>query len=510
MVDTILSTDNVLQSIVDLLHTPSECISTAALLLLRQMVAQEASRRLVLQQGVAAMLLVVCKATPHDSMPFTLALLGVLAFARPDAISADSDPEPIDLNSTPLELSDALARTLLSLMTAAPREAAVCVLAIVKLGALPQVLRFLCGGFDFLGGDSGATGSGGDGDGSDSDGDSDDGSDGGASDSTSGDGKRRHGDGGESTASAAEDDDGEDEGDKEREEDEEKWQRARERRCIAAIVLERIAQCDLAVQQLCDPRVLAFLVFILHGNRVDDAAENVYGMETTEAERRVMNVSNQAVCRTLNGLARSKALSVEQRHRTARAILGLGAVEDIVDLISRSDPEVEPVDTVGDDTVEAALVLLATIMPKGDGDGDIDHGRVVKTIPEYLDMHKKTRNVERKARRASLTEISAQRAVEAARALGAGATGVRELKDKARRASVVAQEQIFMAQRTVEAIEASKDPHTGPNDPTRVGSKEVGRFCHPCVAACSFEQVCAATHCRVVCGTGGGGGRVHC
>ena len=153
---------------------------------------------------------------------------------------------------------------------------------------------------------------------------------------------------------------------------------------------------------------------------------DMYGIEATSAELRVMHVANQAVCRTLNLLARSKTLSKTQRHRTAVAVLGLGAVPDIVDLIARSDPEVEADPgmwqsvedmhtythththarirallaaahechgwgcslvggvAVGDDTVEAALVLLATIMPKGEGDGDIEDGQIVRTIPEYL------------------------------------------------------------------------------------------------------------------------------
>jgi len=68
---------------------------------------------------------------------------------------------------------------------------------------------------------------------------------------------------------------------------------------------------------------------------------DMYGIEATSAELRVMHVANQAVCRTLNLLARSKTLSKTQRHRTAVAVLGLGAVPDIVDLIARSDPEVE-------------------------------------------------------------------------------------------------------------------------------------------------------------------------
>ena len=42
---------------------------------------------------------------------------------------------------------------------------------------------------------------------------------------------------------------------------------------------------------------------------------------------------------------------------------------------------------VGDDTVEAALVLLATIMPKGEGDGDIENGQIVRTIPEYVESY---------------------------------------------------------------------------------------------------------------------------
>ena len=263
-----MNTSKTLQSIVDLLHTPAECLSTAALLLLREMVSQEESRIAVLQQGVAAMLLVVCKQTPHDSMPFTLALLGVLAFARPDAIGPESDPEPIDLNSTPIELSDALARTLLSLMTAAPRQVAVCVLAIVKLGALSQVIRFLCGGFDFLG----------DGDEEDDDDEDDEGGgvpgtdwdadSKGSGDAGSESGGKSGDEGGGSDADEGDDEDDDDAKD----EDEEKWARSRERRCIAALVLERVCQCDLAVEQLCDARVLSFLVFVLRGNRADDAA----------------------------------------------------------------------------------------------------------------------------------------------------------------------------------------------------------------------------------------------
>jgi len=221
---------------------------------------------MVLKQGVAAMLLVVCKQTPHDSLPFILGLLGILSFARPDAIDAGSDPEPIDLSSTPLELGDALARTLLSLMTAQPREVAVCVIAIVKLGALSEVIRFLCGGFDFLKEEA------------DEEEDVDEGSEvdeGSASEEDAfGDEKSggEEGGDGEDRPVGVEEAGDEEAAAAQMEEEEEKWGRNRERRCIAAIVMERICQCDMAVEHMCDPRVLSFLCFILRGNRVDAVA----------------------------------------------------------------------------------------------------------------------------------------------------------------------------------------------------------------------------------------------
>ena len=67
-------------------------------------------------------------------------------------------------------------------------------------------------------------------------------------------------------------------------------------------------------------------------------------MDISQSDQRVMHVSNQAVCRTLNTLARSRTLDKHQRHRVARAILGLRATEDIVSLIIRSDPSVEELD----------------------------------------------------------------------------------------------------------------------------------------------------------------------
>ena len=148
---------------------------------------------------------------------------------------------------------------------------AFCV-ALHVLNAVPPVVRYLCGGVDFVRVHGG-------------DGKDDDGGEGGAYDerrredgsgaaAEQGGGPSAGGEGpGGGSGDRDEDSGGSSDEEGEGEDDAEvgfdDWSRRRERRYISSVVLERLATVDDAVEQLCVPRVLAHLVSVLHENGME-------------------------------------------------------------------------------------------------------------------------------------------------------------------------------------------------------------------------------------------------
>lgn len=170
---------------------------------------------------------------------------------------------------------------------------------------------------------------------------------------------------------------GDNEDDDEELDDAEMAERVRERRYISSLVLERLSQCDDAMRWLCVPRVLAHLLDVLRQNRL--RVEEIYANEpeadtppSENSEETILRISIQSACRTMSTLARNKVraagsgstivgqlhdlavptcllmrgrwcardqvLSRARRARVSVAVLSLGAIDDLLALLS---PNVE-------------------------------------------------------------------------------------------------------------------------------------------------------------------------
>ena len=309
----------------------------------------------------------------------------MLPFALPRSSRPEDDIDSYSPESSVQELSDALARGLLRAVIAEGDDSTAFCVALHVLKAVPAVVRYLCGGVDFVrvqGGEDKEEDGGGDG----GDGDRrDEPSDAGAA--------REHGAaaGDDSSVNSGDEEEDGDDADDDAEVAFDDWSRRRERRYISSVVLERLAAVDDAVEQLCVPRVLAHLVSVLHENGMEASGVRacVRGLfrrrpftrvlcpqgdmlEEDSKERVLLRLSNQAVCRTLTALARSKARQAGAgacpvsmaadththttpaccartrawrtqavppavRFNVTRAVMGLGAIPDIVAMLRDAD-----------------------------------------------------------------------------------------------------------------------------------------------------------------------------
>jgi len=274
--------------------------------------ASAPARRSLLRNGLHRLLLGACQQIPAGSPGHAMALSAVLLFADPSLPPPGGFAEAVGSGEVSRSAVGVVRRRLLRLVAGGTDRSTAAVVALVKLRAAGQVIRFLCGGVD-----GSAAAGGGDGGSRLSDSDSDDDDD---------------------------DDDDEDVG----------FFEAREAAYAAAIVCECLSADDASHGELIGPRPLARLLGILQEARIEALVEaESGGARSAEAEREededededdggavaalalgagaLLRLAAQAACRCLYSLATSSSLGSTGRAAVLRAAVAMDSLPALVD-----------------------------------------------------------------------------------------------------------------------------------------------------------------------------------